>query len=88
MLLEFYYVSHAKVNPIRSKQFNTTSHEFELRLDRNTVIKECTNVNAPSLRTPSVNFTPIKDIKDKAGGDMVNVLGYCTNISNLFEVVI
>ena len=82
---KFYFVSHAKVNPIRNKQFNTTSHEFELGLDRNTVIKECTN--APSLRTPSVNLTPIKDIKDKAGGDMVNVLGYCTNIGNLFEGV-
>ena len=83
---KFYYLSHAKVNLIKNKKFNTTSHEFELGFDRNTVVNEC--MNAPSLRrTPSANLTPMKEISNKAGGDIVNVLGYCTNIGNMFEGV-
>ena len=83
---KFYYVCHAKVNIIKNKKFNTTSHEFELTFDQNTVINECRN--APSLRrTPSANLTPMKEIRNKTGNDIVNVLGYCTSVGNLFDGV-
>ena len=83
---KFYYVSHAKVNPIKNKQYNTTSHEYELSLNQNTEIDECNR--APSLRrTPSANLTPLKDVRNKSGNDIVNVLGYCKAIGDMFEGV-
>ena len=83
---KFYFLSHAKVNPIKNKKYNTTSHEFELTFDQNTMIKEC--INAPTLRrTPSANLTPMKEVRNKAGDEIVNILGYCTSVGNLFDGV-
>ena len=81
-----YYVSHAKVGVIKNKKYNNTSHEYELTFDQNTVIKEC--ANAPSLRrAASVNLTPMKEVRNKSGDEVVNILGYCKSVGNLFDGV-
>ena len=38
-----YYVSHAQVKNIHNPRFNNTSHQYELNLNQNTVVMECSN---------------------------------------------
>ena len=80
-----FYVSHAQVKPIHNRKFNTTSHNYELGLNQNTVVAECSR---PSNDIPKVlyNFIKISDVDSKEEKDSVDVIGKCTAADDTREV--
>ncbi|TRY74553.1 hypothetical protein TCAL_01348 [Tigriopus californicus] len=81
-----FYLSHAQVKPVHNRAFNQTSHNYELTLNQNSLLVECL-ANTDDVPTVSYQFTPIHDINFKSDKDAVDVLGVCSKVSELREVI-
>lgn len=81
-----YYLSHAQVKPIHNRAFNQTSHTYELTLNQNSLLVECL-ANTDDVPTVSYQFTPIHEITFKSDKDTVDVVGVCSQMSEIREVI-
>ena len=75
-----------KVKPIHNRKFNTTSHNYELGFNQNTVVVECKRSSAD---IPSVLYTFVKIaevVESKQEGDTIDLIGICTAVEEVKEV--
>lgn len=61
---EIFYLSNAKIQPVRKPEYNNTKHTYELSLMSHSIIEACKDKNS-NQAIPSIeyNFVKIKDIQ-------------------------
>lgn len=82
-----YYLSHASIKPIHNRNYNTTCHNYELMLNTNSVVVECSSA-ASTADVPGIHYTlvPISDIADKADKDKIDVMGVCQQVGEAVTI--
>ncbi|KAF9013959.1 hypothetical protein BDQ17DRAFT_1341811 [Cyathus striatus] len=79
-----YYVSKARVN-LAKKKFSNVNNDYELGLERNTVIEEChETTNVPMIK---YNFVPLSQLGELAKDSICDVIGVVKEASPLSEII-
>ncbi|CEP24825.1 unnamed protein product [Cyberlindnera jadinii] len=78
-----YYVSKARIQPSKP-QFSNLSHPYELALDRDTVIEECTDNDG----VPKINFKFVKlnKVQDLESDSIIDVVGVIKEVNPAFQI--
>jgi replication factor A1 len=78
-----YYVSKARIQPAKP-QFTNLSHPYELSLDRDTVIEECSDNEG----VPKINFKFVKlnKVQDLEADSIIDVVGVIKEVNPAFQI--
>lgn len=63
-----------------NKIYNLDSNDFEIIINKETLIKECANDAVPLL---SYNIIPISEIFDHSEGESVDIIGLCWSVDDI-----
>lgn len=77
-----YYVSKGQVN-LAKKKFNTVNNEYEIGLQRGTIVEECHD--GPVLNI-QYKFVPLDQLMNHNAGDMIDVLGIVKEVSDISHI--
>ncbi|CDK27204.1 unnamed protein product [Kuraishia capsulata CBS 1993] len=78
-----YYVSKARIQPAK-KQFSTLSHNYELALDRDSLIEECDDASdVPNLQ---YSFVSLERVPDLTTNSIIDVVGVLNKVDDLFSI--
>ncbi|CAG9464736.1 unnamed protein product [Pedinophyceae sp. YPF-701] len=69
-----YRLSKASLKPAK-KQFNHLNNDYEISLERDSVVELCPNEDGAAIPEISFNFKPIASLADVPAGDVVDVVG-------------
>lgn len=78
-----YYVSKCILKPA-NKQFTKLNNEYEMTLNSDSVIQECTDPT--QIPTIKYNFVPINDIAAMEAGAVVDVIAICKETNDLVNL--
>lgn len=75
-----YYISKCKLNQA-NKKFNNLRNDYEMMMNADSVIQECTDVSLiPEIK---YSFVQISDIGNMAAESIIDVIGVCKEVSDL-----
>ncbi|KAI0672914.1 replication factor-a protein [Trametes maxima] len=78
-----YYISKAKVN-LAKKKFNNVNNEYELTLERNTEVVECTDdADVPAVK---FSFVPIAGLEGVAKDSLCDIIGIVKDIADVTTI--
>ncbi|GAA99937.1 uncharacterized protein L969DRAFT_86148 [Mixia osmundae IAM 14324] len=80
-----YYVSKARVNISKNKQYNPTNNEYEIMFERDTQVELCTDTT--DLPQVKYNFVNLSDLTTQEANAMIDVLGVVKEVGELSSIV-
>ncbi|KAJ3572954.1 hypothetical protein NP233_g2743 [Leucocoprinus birnbaumii] len=78
-----YFISKARVN-FAKKKFNNLANDYELTLERNTQIEECTETDG--LPEMKFSFTPLDKLETLGKDSIADVIGIIKDVSDVVEI--
>lgn len=79
-----YQISNGIVK-LADKQYSSNSNEYEIILNKNSIIKELTECNI-DISIEKYNFISISEIIEKEKGDFVDIIGICLEIGKVEQI--